>query len=178
MNKTVKEVKAFGDPVQLQHGTYYNIAVTFEDGSKGIALAKSQDPWYKPGSEAIVEVTGKTPKGFDKVKIKKPDQQGGGGYASRASGGSQKVSYNSDGARVGMCVSKALETVLPMLTANVKDNVEFFDTMGMDLVRQRATSLIALCKELEEGKAHAEEKPQAPKSEPNPFGDDEDEVPF
>lgn len=164
MNKKIQDAKSFGDPVQLSHGTYHNIAVTFTDGSKGIALAKSQTPWYSPGTDCVVEVTGKTAKGYDKLKISKIEQQG---QPARQQGSS----YNSEGARVGMCVSKALESVLPMLVGNIKDNVDFWDTMGLALIKERAASLIDICKELESGVSKKEEVKEEKK-------EDDDEIPF
>lgn len=80
MQKVIKEVKKMGSPSEFKGQMYQAVWVTFQDGSSGMANMKAGSNAYGAGDTVNIEVTGRTAKGHDRLKIKKDNgyQQGGG----------------------------------------------------------------------------------------------------
>jgi hypothetical protein len=80
MLQTVKSIKVIGEP----SGDFdmFTVGVNFQDGTGGIAFAKSATPPYIAGDLVEVDIAGQTKKGTNKLKIKK--HQDTGGFGDRA----------------------------------------------------------------------------------------------
>jgi hypothetical protein len=98
--KEIVKVDVKDKPWDCNGKPMYNVAITFADGTKGHGNALSQQPPYGPGDFVEVQVTGKTPWGDDKVKVKKAD-----GYApaggSQTHGGGSTVQFPTQSPSAG-----------------------------------------------------------------------------
>ena len=75
----IESIQGNGDFVSKFDGsTMYSFIVSFADGTVGEANAKSEQPPYKVGDTAYYEKTGKSPRGNDKLKIRKNAPPPGG----------------------------------------------------------------------------------------------------
>lgn len=69
MIKVVKSIKTVYQPTG--DFTLYTLGIEFEDGTGGLAYAKSEKPPYQSGQDVEVVITGQTSGGTDKLQIKK-----------------------------------------------------------------------------------------------------------
>lgn len=100
--------------VQSAHGLLHKFDIGLEDGHYGEVLAKSQQPWYKEGSDVDYTVTGEY-KGTPKLKLGKPEFTGkpfGGGKpapVAHAASASARAPINESGPILGMCFKMAVD---------------------------------------------------------------------
>jgi hypothetical protein len=116
ITSTIKTVEPFGEPYQHPNpevGTLYGFWYSFSDGMEGLANHKTPDCPFSPGDEVEVTISGTTKNGKNRLKVKRPQQAGyAGAPRGSGSGGGGKSSYNSDGARVGMAIGRAMEFII------------------------------------------------------------------
>ena len=74
----IVRIEPDGKPFTTANGTFYPYVVGFDDHRSGQANSKSNPPPWKVGEVVGYEVTGQTPRGADKFKIKRnPEPQDG-----------------------------------------------------------------------------------------------------
>lgn len=124
----------------------YPFNLTFEDGTVGEANSKSQQPPYQVGDEMEYTINGQTPKGTNKIKVQKPQQEGGfpGG-----GGGFQRK-----GDDIGQTIGNAAHCVSRMVASGKVPEGEFISK-----VREYAVALKGLRVELS-GQPAATQQPQ------------------
>ena len=98
MNGIIQSISIPGTTWESKHGTMFNIDIVLQNGTKGQASAKSNEPWYsQPGTQIVYEAT-ENEHGYTKLKISKPEgheNQGGGSSSGQSTASSQASSGTS-----------------------------------------------------------------------------------
>ena len=113
MISKIREVTPIGDPYTTPQGrTLYTIGITLEDGTKGIANAVSNEPWYAaPGTEVEITETGRTKNDRPKWKVARV-QDDGGSAPQKPSSAPRKAPGDTKGIEVGQALNKAVDILI------------------------------------------------------------------